>query len=309
MTSDQVLEVLLDTAQRLELVGDKWRSSSYHNAIDSLRNRDLTTLSEHDLLQLPGVGKSIAKSVQEIFATGTCHRLVALQHSGVPSVSTLLKVKGIGPATARDLWRDHGITTIGQLLKALENGSLQDPVLIKRVKKALTTSERIPREAMEEALKGPLSKLKKLPFVIKLAVAGSIRRKAPTVKDADILICIKKTKTNLAKLFEACQRIFGSVAGGETKLRTTITIGGNPYDVDLMVIEDESWGAALNYFTGSAQHNIAMREMAKERGLRVNEYGVWKGNKNLGGRHEEDLFSILGVPFLEPEQRTGLRFS
>ena len=306
MQSKEVLNVLLEAAQGLELLGDGFRATAYYNGIDALRNRDLTNLSERDLLQLPGVGKSIARSVQEIFATGTCHRLVALRQQGVPSVSSLLKVQGVGPATARTLWRKHNITTIGCLLAALKAGTLADPVLVKRVKKALATVERLPREAMEQALKGPLAKLKKLEYVERLEVAGSIRRKAPMVKDADILVClVKRTPANLQKLVEACTTLFGKVSGGNTKLRTTLTIGGKQYAVDILIMEKAHWGAALNYFTGSALHNVWVRAQAKAQGLKVNEYGVWKATKNLGGREETDLFRLLNLPWVKPEDRVG----
>ena len=306
MQSKEVLYVLLEAAQGLELLGDGFRANAYYKGIDALRGHDLTNLSESELRQLPGVGKSIAQSVQEIFATGTCHRLTALRTQGVPSVSSLLKVQGVGPSTARSLWRKHNITTIGKLLSALENGTLvSDPVLIRRIKKALATSERIPHEAMEQALKTPLAKLKKLQFIDRLEVAGSIRRKASTVKDADLLLCMPKTKANLQALVVACQRIFGRVSGGETKLQTAVTIGGINYNVDILVVEEESWGAALNYFTGSALHNIWIRAQAKAQGLKVNEYGVWKGTKNLGGCEEKDLFKLLNITWVKPEDRVG----
>jgi DNA polymerase (family 10) len=150
-----------------------------------------------------------------------------------------------------------------------------------------------------------IAKLRKLPFVVKAELAGSIRRKVSEVKDADVVLSLKG-KLNQVDLASAFQRIFGNpVHGGTTRMESVVTIIDKKYEVDLLMVEADSWGAALNHFTGSAQHNIWMRQRAQKMGFKVNERGIWKGSKKVGGCEEKDLFDLLQMPFLKPEERTG----
>lgn len=310
-TGKDVAAVLYEVAQGYAILGDKRRAAAFENAADALKGhygtKDVSVMTQSELQKIPLVGAASAEAIQQITRTGTCVRLQMIRDKGVPSLSDLIRVEGIGPATAKSLWKEYGITTLPGLLAALEDGTLDSPNLLNRVKRALTNAERIPREAMEAALFPLVDRLRALPFVQQIMVCGSIRRKRETVKDADVVVALKSTPEDIQALTEACEAIFGAVkSGGDKKIQASVKVGDGERNVDVLITEPASFGAAVNHFTGSKEHNVQLRTMAKERGLTINEYGIFRGDERLGGEREEDLFEILGIPWVEPENRLGI---
>jgi len=301
--NQRVVEVFTEIANILEVQGEnQFRIATYRNVADHIRKlgKSIHSLSENELKNIPGVGASTLSKILEIKQTGTCKRLRELKATGTPSLSDVRKLKGLGGATARQLWQAYGIKDMKGMRKALKNGKL-DPKLKRRIEKALKEADRIPRDQMLKVLTPLVERMKKLPFVEKLEVAGSIRREMPTVRDVDIVVAVPPL--GVGKLKIECQKIFGTVTGGTKKLITSIVVLGERRHVDIVVTSKGSFGAALNYLTGSAQHNIHLRKLAKKKGLKVNEHGIFKGGVKVGGEREEDLFELLGLKYLEPRDR------
>jgi len=330
MIGKKVAEVLLEVAQGYALQDDRRRATSFNKAVESLERTqadvDLSKKSVAALKRIENVGASIATCIQQIVDTGTCERLQTLRTLGFPSVKTLFEVEGVGPAAARDLWKTYGITTKEGLLKAFENGTLYNPKLLKSVKKSIaSTPDKIPREVMEEALKPIVDKLWELDFIEDLEVAGEIRRKEDLVKDVDILVRIDTSRNPSApgRLRNYCSNIFRRInSSGSAKIQGVLIVNGTECEVDVLIASPESWGAALNHFTGSKAHNIWCREQARKKGYTFNEYGVYRVKKQrrtsayrdtetvevrerIGGANEMDLFDALGIGYVPPEKRTG----
>jgi len=330
MTGKEVADVLREVAQGYALQDDRRRAASFTKAVEAVeRTRGTTDLSGMSVVRLKSiesVGPSIATCIKQIVDTGTCDRLKTLRSLGFPSVKSIMEIEGIGPATARDLWKTYGITTREGLLKAFEDGTLYDPKLLRNVKKALTTTtDKIPRKTMEKALEPVVSRLWELDFVEDLEVAGAIRRKEDLVEDASILVKVDATKTVklTQRLTTVCRDIFLRVNSGEEKrIKAILKVDGVERSVDVIIVQPESWGSALNHYTGPKAHNIYCRDRARKRGYTLNEYAVYKVKtqrkssayrdaevvevrERVGGAKEMDLFDALGIGFIPPEKRTG----
>lgn len=330
MTGKEVAEVLREVAQAYALKDDRRRAASFNKAVEAIErtqaSKDLSGKTLTALKRIETVGASIATCIKQITETRTCDRLKELRAEGYPSVTSLMEVEGIGPATARDLWKAHGITSSEGLLEGLENGTLTDLKLLKRVKKALTnTSSTVPRKDMEDALAPIIEKLWDLEFIEDLEIAGSIRRKEDLVKDADILLKIDTSRTPSAakRLATYCRGTFTRVnSAGKKKIQAVLLVNGEERNVDILIAKPEAWGSALNHFTGSKAHNIWCREQARKKGYTFNEYGVYRVKKQrrtsayrdaesvevrerVGGSNEMDLFEALGIGYVPPEGRVG----
>jgi len=310
VTGIEVARVLIEVSQGYAILDDKRRATAFENAADSLKGwagtKDVAGMSMSELQKIPLVGKGTAQSIKEITTTGTCERLKHIRAKGVPSLAELLRIEGVGPATAKSLWLNFNITRIEELMEALENGSIDSPGLLNRVKRALANADRIPREALEAVLFPLVEQLRSLSFVDQVMVCGSIRRKREMVKDADVVVAIQPTSENVEALTGACEKIFGEIkSGGERKLQASVRVGDGDRNVDVLITEPSSFGAAVNHFTGSKEHNIYLRTVAKDQGVKINEYGYWRGEERIGGETEEELFEILSLPYLEPEFRKG----
>lgn len=309
-SNQEILGILTEVSQGYAVLGDKRRATAYTNGIDTLqRNCEDSRIDEMtnaELMKLKGIGKSLAKSVMQIAKTGTCDKLKGIRDKGIPSLSSLIKVEGVGPVTAKGLWEDYQVTTLDELLAAFKQGKLYDADLKRRALKARNNSiTRIPRSEMEAVLLDKVRQVAALDCVKRAEAAGSLRRKDSFVKDADIVVCVDPKPGNVRKLFRACREIFGKSSGGDKRITTSVRVGDTQRRVDIMIALPDNWGAALNHFTGNKAHNVQLRTMAKARGMKVNEYGIWSNGKRLGGEYEEDLFRLLGLAYVKPYARTG----
>lgn len=223
----------------------------------------------------------------------------------------LASLNGVGPMTLKTLHRELGISNREVLLKALQDGSILKLKGFgqKRVNKLLSglgvrnkTEERV---SLKEALsisKAIVKEMKKCKEVKQIEVAGSIRRHKETIGDIDVLVsCIKADRLKIIEHFIHMNRVKEVQVKGETKV--SVRIKDRDRQVDLRLVDEDEWGAAMVYFTGSKQHNIYLRTLAKARGLKINEYGVFKGSKKIAGKTEEDVYESLGMKWIKPEKR------
>ncbi len=262
------------------------------------------------LRALPGIGKEIAARIEEYLATGRLEALERLREHLPPNFLSLLEIRGLGPRTARALWELAGIDTVEALEEACRNGrvigvaGIQKKTaenLLKAIaqwkaghSRALLTSARAVARQVAAALTAHGG-------VERLEIAGSLRRMRETVKDIDILV----TSTDPARVIETLVSLpsVAEVAGrGETKASVRHQDG---LAIDLRVVAPESFGAALQYFTGSKAHNVRLREMAVRRGLKLSEYGVFDEatGARVAGETEEDVYAAVGLPWIPPELR------
>ncbi len=296
----------------LEIKGDNpFRIRAYERAaqnIEGLTQEIGVYIRDDRLTDIPGVGKDLADKIREYAKTGKIKAYEDLRKSVPAGLLDLLNIPSVGPKTAKLLYDKLKIKGISDLEKAIKNNKLQGILGIKEktienILKGIAVLKRgRERMTLAQAMQVAdefLRALNKLSEAKKISVAGSLRRQKETVRDIDILAISKKPK-KIMDVFTGLPNVGTLLAKGETKssVRTKDDV-----QVDCRVVEEKSFGAALLYFTGSKNFNIKLRQLAIRRGLKINEYGVFRGNKFVCGRTEEEIFKILGMPYIEPELR------
>lgn len=311
-----------DIATALEKVGDlldiaganQFRVRSYQQAARSLRNesRSLAQLYEEgeNLSELPDIGSSMAEKITELIETGRLQQLEDLQEEIPPSVLELLELSELGPKRIQSLRAELGIETIDQLEEAARSGKIKDidgfgekteqNVLeeIERYRRTAGTG-RIGLATAEEYTLPLVEHLRQTEGVEEVTAAGSFRRRKETVGDIDILISCRDAQKAMAR-FVGYEEVDRVVSQGETRSTVLLRSG---LQVDARVVEQKSYGAALYYFTGSKEHNVATRRIAAGRGLKLNEYGVFDGERYVAGKTEGEVFSAIDLPWIPPELR------
>jgi DNA polymerase (family X) len=260
-----------------------------------------------DLSLLSGIGKDLAGKITEIVTTGRLAKLEELERQTPAALATLMKTAGLGPKRIHSLYVKLGITNLEELRRAAEKERISElPGFGRKIEeqileslKRIPTEERLKLAAAEEKAESLVSYLGASKEVKRIAVAGSYRRRLETVGDLDILVTCD-SPAGIMERFISYENVMRVLAKGET--RSTIVI--NPgLQVDLRVLPEESYGAALHYFTGSKAHNIAIRKLGVKKKIKINEYGVFRGDERIAGRTEEEIFASVGLPFIEPELR------
>jgi DNA polymerase (family 10) len=313
VTNSDIAEILERIAELLELEGaNPFRIRAYRNAartVTGLPHSVASMLTEGaDLSELPGIGKDLAAKITEIAETGHLRFLEEIEGRTPPGLAKLLGVPGLGPKRVQALYTALGIDDLDKLAAAAQAGKLRrlagfgaksEKKILDALRKRGAEEHRMPWPHAEEVAVPLVDYLKTVKGVKQVAVAGSYRRLKETVGDLDILVTCAKD-VPVVKRFVAYEDVDEVVSQGTT--RSTVVLR-NGLQVDLRVVRDASYGAALHYFTGSKAHNIAVRKMGVARGLKINEYGVFKGNKRIAGRTEKDIYAQVGLPYIAPELR------
>ncbi len=315
MENKTIADIFTEIADILDIQEENlFRVRSYRNAARTIENlsQSLQSLvaAGKNLEEIPGIGKSIREKIEEILATGKCHFLEELRAKVPPGLTELLKLEGLGPKKVKILYDELGVDSVDRLEKAAQAGKLRSLPGMglkteEKVLKAITTYRAgvgrfklsvgyIYAQALLEYLGG-------VPGVKRLDAAGSFRRCKETIGDLDIL-AICRPDSRVMDHFTKYEEVAEVLARGETKASVRLKCG---LQVDVRVLPEESYGAALHYFTGSKAHNVAIRERARERGLKISEYGIFraKDDMRLGGKEEEDVFKAVGLLFIPPELR------
>jgi DNA polymerase (family 10) len=314
MKQHEIAGIFARMADLLEYRGENpFRIRAYRRAAQNLESfgGDLDGLAQKDQLQtLSGIGPDLAEKISEYLSTGAVRAFDRLQRSIPRGVLELLEVPGVGPKTAKLLTDRLRIASVAELEAAARAHRLRGlPGFQETKEQNLLKGIEIVKEGRERMHLGiamPLANqllalLGKVPGVQRVSAAGSLRRMKETIGDLDLLAASTKPAKAMDALCRStfCARV---LASGTTK-SSILTPDG--VQVDLRVVDPESFGAALQYFTGSKEHNVRLRELAVRRGLKVNEYGVFrvKTGRRIAGREETDVYRALGLPWIPPELR------
>ncbi len=291
-----------------------FRVRAYRNAARTIRGlgHELEQMLANgtDLTTLQGIGTSLAAKIEEIIASGHAEALDKL-HKEVPaSLEDLLHIPGLGPKRVRVLYQDLNIKTLKQLQHAASSGQLRklpgfgaktEQRILESIKSQRSQDKRFLHHTAHLYADPLVTYLEAVPGVKQVVVAGSYRRGQETVGDLDILVSAKDDSPVMQQ-FVDYDEVTEVISKGST--RATVFLR-NGLQVDLRVVELQSFGAALHYFTGNKAHNIKIRKLAQQRGLKINEYGVFRGDKRISGKTEESIFKAVGLPYIQAELRNG----
>jgi DNA polymerase (family 10) len=308
-----IAAIFEELADLLEIRGDNpFRVRAYRNAARTVSGfgREFNTLiaSGATLPKLPGIGVDLAAKIHEIVSTGHCATLDNLRTQMPPTLAELLKIPGLGPKRVQALSHELGVATIEQLRQAASAGQIRnisgfgaktEQHILEALAAHADQTQRFTRLVAVQYAEALVAYLKHVRGVDRVVVAGSYRRMKDTVGDLDILVT-GEPGSALMERFLAYDEVDAVLAHGETRSSVVLHSG---LQVDLRLVPAESYGAALHYFTGSKSHNIAVRRLAQARGLKLNEYGVFQGEKRIAGDTEESVFAAVGLPFIAPELR------
>ncbi|MBI3037185.1 DNA polymerase/3'-5' exonuclease PolX [Candidatus Woesearchaeota archaeon] len=319
MKNPEVAQLLYDIADLLEMQNVSFKPAAYRKAA-----RSVETLSEdiaevfrsggrEKLMVLPGIGESIAEKIEEFLTTGKLKYYDGLKKKFPQHITELMNVPGIGPKRIKLLHGKLGIKTVADLEAAAkahkicklpgfgeksEEDILKGIGTFKKGQERMLLGYALPiAEEIENRLRG-------LKETARVSIAGSTRRRKETIGDVDLLVSCKggKATARIMNFFTSMPDVNRILAKGETKSSIMLKTG---LQVDLRVVDDSSFGAALQYFTGSKEHNVVVRELAIRKGLKLNEYGVFRKNSNrrIAGKTEEEVYKAIGIRYMEPEIR------
>ena len=309
----EIAELFNRYATLLEMQGENpFRIRAYHNAARTLENlpRDVNQMIGEgaDLAELPGIGRDLAQKIAEIAATGRFAPLERLKQHLPGHLADLTEIPGLGPKRIKTLFRKLKISSVAELAAAARAGRLHkirgfgpkiERNILEASERRKASGKRLRLSVAEQIAKPLVEYLNATPGVEQVTIAGSFRRRKETVGDIDILVTCGK-KTDPIGRFVGYPEVEKVLAKGTTRAGVRLKSG---LQVDLRVVPARSYGAALVYFTGSKAHNIALRALAMKRGLKFNEYGVFKAARWLAGETEKDVYAKAGLPYIEPELR------
>lgn len=295
--------------------GDRFREIAYQNAarlLDHLTD-DIRDFSEEELVDISGIGEGIAAKIREYIETGTIKKYEELSKEVPHEFVELLKIPGIGPETLKTLHKELGVSTREQLLEVLDNGRVEElkgfgakkvANLRQGLQQDQRSKERILLATALEIVEELRKELQQCTEIRQLEFAGSIRRMRATIGDIDILATSHSDERD--KVLDHFVKIPGIqkvLARGDTK--ASIVLENKHLQVDFRLVNPDEWGAALLYFTGSKDHNVHLRTIAKDRDWKINEYGIFdnKTDEKLAGETEEGMYQKLGLDWVPPEMR------
>jgi len=297
-----------------EFLGDNpFRVRAYHQAARTLYDldtpiEDLAEGAKEALMALPGIGPDLADKILEYLNTGRIAKHEELSQKVPPGVIQVMEVPGVGPKTARQLFEALGIDSLEKLRRALEEGRLLSlrgfgAKKVERIREGLAlmegASKRRPLGAVLSLARSLLEAIRALPGVKEAELCGSARRYKETVGDLDFLVASREGE-RVVEGFVRLPKVQEVYAKGENRATVFLKDG---LQVDLKIVLPESFGAGLQYLTGSKEHSIRLRALAQEKGLKLNEYGVWRGEERIAGLTEEEVYAALGLPFIPPPLR------
>jgi DNA polymerase (family 10) len=308
-----IAQVFEDIADLLEISeANPFRVRAYRNAartVGDIRLDLAATVSAGKALpKLPGIGEDLDAKIHEIASTGTCGLLEKLKKQLPPAITELLKIPGLGPKRVKALHESLKIETLPQLLEAARNGKIRDLAgfgtkteahIVEAVQARLSQARRFKLAVAAQYAQPLAAYLRAAKGAGEVVVAGSYRRMKETVGDIDILVTADSSAPVMDR-FVKYPEVRDVLSKGDTRASVVLKSG---LQVDVRVVPPESFGAALHYFTGSKAHNIVIRRLAQERGLKLNEYGLFKGERRVAGDTEESVFAAVGLPWIPPELR------
>ncbi len=311
MQNRKVAQILYEVADLLELEGVEFKPRAYRRAAQAVEScpvpiEDL--VREGRVTELPGVGKSIADKIEEIVKTGRLRYHEELKKKLPVDLYSLTQVEGVGPKIAKLLYEHLGVKNLDDLERAAREhrirtvpglGPKVEEKILRGLAEARKTEKRVLLGYALPLAEGIRERLRESGLFKAVEIAGSLRRGKETIGDIDIL-GISDRPEEASEAFASLPDVEEVLAKGPKKTSVRLADG---IQVDLRIVPAESFGAALQYFTGSQAHNIRLRERAVSLGFKLNEYGVFKGKERVAGRDEAEVYKALGLPWIPPELR------
>ncbi len=314
MINQEVAKLLNLIADYLVMDDVPFKPAAYKIAAENIQNhdKDLAEMYKADgvkaFMEIPRVGINIANKIEEYIKTGKISTLERLKQKTPVDLEALTAIESLGPKRVKILYEKLSVKTVEDLKKVVREhkvselfgfGEKTENNLATGLGLLLQQKNRFPLKDILPKAEQIVKELQKLKEVEQISLAGSVRRKKETIGDVDILV-VSKNPQKVMGIFTTLPGVIKIWGKGPTK--SSVTMQGG-FNVDLRVVPAESFGAALQYFTGSKEHNIELRKIAISKGLKLNEYGVFKGSKMVAGKTEEDIYKVLGIPFVQPEER------
>jgi DNA polymerase (family 10) len=313
ITNSEIAAVFDEIADWLELDAENpFRVRAYRNAARTIGSwpEQLAAMKsgQRSFTELPGIGDDLGGKITEIVRDGSCSLLKRLRKAHPRGLTDLLKVPGIGPKRVARLHKELGVTSLPRLVRAARAGRVSslrgfgrrtELGMLQAALAYLGSERRWTVSVAAQHAEDISAHLRGSDAILDVAVAGSFRRMRETVGDLDVLVSSRRPERAAAHFlaYPAIERV---LARGTTKSSVVLRSG---VQIDLRVVTPQSFGAALVYFTGSKAHNIALRRIAQQRGLKINEYGVFRGDRCIAGTAEQDVYAAVGLPLIAPELR------
>lgn len=326
MTNAAIAGMFLDLADLLEIDGaNAFRIRAYRNAARTIESltyslEQFVAEDPEQLTAIPGIGKDLALKICQTVETGQLEQLLLMKQKIPPDVVRMLRIPGIGPKKVAVLFQKLHLTTLDQLKHAAETGAISEQkgfgkkteqIILEGLEHLEQIGLRMYLADAKPFVDEIVAGLATLPGVCKVSEAGSVRRLKETVGDLDVLVAASDPSQAMDYLANHPQTN-KVLARGETKQRVrfhpfarTITPGGSQIamEMDLRVVPEESFGAALQYFTGSKEHNVETRKRASQQGMKLNEYGLFRKEDVVASREEKEIYEAINLPWIPPEIR------
>jgi DNA polymerase (family 10) len=308
-----VAAVFDEIADLLEIEGaNPFRVRAYRNAARTLRDlkREVAAMvaEREDLTELPGIGEDLASKIKEIVETGTASMLEEHRKNVPATLTNLLKIPGLGPKRVQTLYHRLGIRTLEDLRNAAQEGRVKtlqgfgaktEQHILEQLQARTGEAKRFKLAVAAQYAEAFISYLKTSAGAKQVIAAGSYRRAKETIGDLDLLVTARSGQP-VTDRFVSYPEVREVLAHGRTKASVRLACG---LQVDLRVVPEASYGAALQYFTGSKEHGVLLRQLAQQRGLKLNEYGLFRGEQSIAGATEESVYAAVGLPWIPPELR------
>tara|TARA_R110002167_G_scaffold66413_5_gene187940 strand:- start:1923 stop:3644 length:1722 start_codon:yes stop_codon:yes gene_type:complete len=314
MQNSEIARQFEELADLLEIQGaNPFRLRAYRNAARTISGlpdsiQDIVESDPKELQDLPGIGKDLAEKIVVIVETSTLPQLEELKEQIPADVVRMLDIPGIGPKKVAFLFSELSIQSLDDLKAAAENGVIAEQkgfgkkteqIILEGLEHLSQAGNRVRLAEAKAQSDAIIHDLSKLDSVQQISEAGSCRRRKESVGDLDVLV----TSSQPAEVMDALadhELVNKVLARGDTKQRVRLNSG---LELDLRVVPEESYGAALLYFTGSKEHNIVLRRRSQDRGLKLNEYGLFREDELISGKTEEEVYKALDLPWIPPEIR------
>jgi len=314
MNNAEIARIMREIAILLDMEEVQFKPRAYEKAAYAIEALDQPVAEMYRqggmkaIESIPGVGKNIAEKILTLIETGRLPYYEDLKQKTPVDLANLTAIEGLGPKMIKALYDHLGIKTVEELEKAAQEGKIRhlphfgeksEQKILKGIAFLKKSSGRFPLGVALPLVLEIEGRLQKIKGVKQVAVAGSIRRRKETIGDADILVVSSQPDLVMDVLVKMPEVV---LIHGKGHTKSSVKLN-NGMDVDVRVVEEQSFGAALNYFTGSKDHDIALRRIAQEKNLKLNEYGVYRGEKVLAGVTEAEVYEALGLPYIPPELR------
>ena len=314
LTNAELADRLRELALFLDMTGVPFKPRAFEKAADAVQGVAEPLAAVHAaggvraLAALPNIGKGIAERIGELLTTGRLEELEALRRATPVDIVALTAIEGIGPKMVKLLHEALGVRTVDDLERAARAGQVRglphcgvktEQKILRGIGFLKQQSGRQPLGAVLDLAREIERRLRAVRGVREAVVAGSARRHKETIGDLDFIV-VARAASAVMHAFTHMPEVVHVHGSGATKASVRLATG---IDADLRVVPAASFGAALNYFTGSKDHNVALRRLALERGLKLNEYGLFDGERQIAGATEAELYAALGLPYIPPELR------